>query len=190
MLDDMRSYPDIDAALNKLDTKKALELLLAKPDTPKKQDVVYDLLQMGLGARLKSERQRIRRWVKQGREIPEGTPPHLVAAEMEWGDRLIELERDHSKKLSAALSKIVDGYTTSLLAQWKLDNGQSLGDATVEYVNTLARHHRVTASGQIQTAAFYDRITEGLNPSDIIRDHVTPAQAEFYRRDIFGETAA
>jgi hypothetical protein len=186
VLELMRSYNDIDAALNKHDNQKALKLLLAKPNTIKKQTVVNDLLTNGLSKRLKDERYRIRRLLKTGRELPKNTPTKVLENENEWSELSENLGMEHSKNVAKALADTVLIYKSSLLAQWLLDDGSVLGDATAGHLNELASQHRVAAAGQNQTADFYEELTTDLAPTDVIKDHVSPAQAHFLRDKVFG----
>ena len=175
MLELMRSYSDIDAALNKHDNPGAL-----------KQTVVNDLLTNGLSKRLKDERYRIRRLLKTGRELPKNTPTKVLEYENEWSEWSENSDREHIKNVSKAVADTVLIYKNSLLAQWLLDDGSVLGDATAGHLNELASQHRVAAAGQNQTADFYEELTADLAPTDIIKDRVSPAQAHFLRDKVFG----
>jgi hypothetical protein len=186
MLEMMRTYKDIDAALNKNDNQTALKLLMAKPNTAKKQTIVNDLLLNGLSKRLKDERYRVRRWLKEGRDIPTNTPAVVVEREKGWDEIANRLDREHNENVSKAISDTVMIYKNSLLAQWLLDDGSVLGDATAGYLNELAAHHRVVATGQNKTAEFYEELTSDLSSTDVIKDCVTPAQAHYLRDKVFG----
>jgi hypothetical protein len=149
------------------------------------EPVLRGLARIGLDDVMTRRRHAIRKAVKAGRPVKTAFAG-IVKQEEAWADTCVAIDRRHSAELSAAIGGLIDDYNDSVLAKWRLDNGQELGNATVGYVRGLAHHETKLAEGHAKNAAFYGAIAGDHDDSATVRDVVTVGEAEAARLEIFG----
>jgi hypothetical protein len=131
---------------------------------------------IALGKALDGERKRIRRAIKEGKEVV-SVFKWQVASEIESEARFEAILDEKFSGIASALSQILD--------QWVMDNGKPLRAVTAGYLRDTAAKEEGAAKGHARNAAFYRGVAEGLPDDAIIGQHVSPAHAEAIRMRVF-----
>ena len=163
-----------------------LEEVLALPTTHPR---VRGYIRQGIAAELKTRRNQYRKWVKQGRadKIPD---ENVRREEIEWQERLEEMEFSHAQNMYANISGIVKEFEKNIeqtiLGKWMV-NGKALGFTTPEQLLAAAADEDMRADGHVKNGKFYREIAKLGHPGAVIAMTVTPEKAEQIRSSIFGD---
>ncbi len=131
------------------------------------------LMVIGLSDVLDRYRHGIKRALKKNGALKE----MMVAQEAEKNQR-------QDEKRFADDARVT--YAKSILAQWRLDDGSPLGEASVSYLNELSELEDDKARGHKKVSVFYKKLTKDLPNDAVIKEHISIERAEIIRLQVFG----
>lgn len=147
--------------------------------------VLTGLARIGIADVMRRRRFAIRKKVKLGKPV-QSPFKQLQAEEEDWCRLIGEIWGNRSDGTFRTVTELMLEYAASPLATWTLDNGSSLGEATVGYVRLLASHEERLSEGHLRNAAFYAAISAEHSDASVVREVVAPWDASAALAEVFG----